>query len=343
MKGVLWIFATTTVLFCCPVLATRIVREHRCISPADEAMCILQEVFYNRTTTESVFPKNYSHIYIGSDSSRTFQSLVPIMDGQLHRELGEPQAVELVYVKLKTLEIPRKLVMGNFLDNSLNAFWLEAGEQVPALSYLDLSRNRIGNMTNISSLVNLESLFAVRNEISTLEPNTFAGLTKLKMLNLNHNEIKAIHGADLPASLIWIRLAGNAIESLNAAEMNLPLLQYLDVSDNHLKSLNAAELIMAKPNLQEVLFGGNKLDLATITKSTDLLKRHNISYAVTEDSEARDFMHCDYDSKLVDGMCVRRDQIPNSWLKNTGLTVLTVLVAALFAMIVRWVFLAMSK
>lgn len=290
-----------------------------------------------------MFPQNYSHVHIGSDSSRTFQSLVPMLDGQLYKELGEPLAVELVYVKLKTLEIPRKLVMGNFLDNSLDAFWLEAGEQVPALSYLDLSRNEITNLTNISSLVNLESLYLVRNEISVIEPNTFAGLTKLKMLNLNHNEIKVIHCADLPASLIWIRLAGNMLESLNAAEMNLPLLQYLDLSDNLLKKLNGAELIMAKPNLKEVLIGGNHLDLDAIKKATELFKRHNISYSETDEGETNDYMHCDYHSKLVDGVCVRRDQIPNSWLKNTGLTVLTVLVAVLFAGIVRWVFLAMSK
>lgn len=340
MKGVLW---TITMVLICSALATRIVREHRCISPADEAMCVLQEVFYNRSTTENVFPQNYSHVHIGSDSSRTFQSLVPMLDGQLYRELGEPLAVELVYVKLSTLEIPRKLVMGNFLDNSLDAFWLEAGEQVPALSYLDLSRNEVSNLTNISSLVNLESLYLIHNEIKSIEPNTFASLTKLKMLNLNHNQIKEIHGADLPVSLIWIRLAGNKIETINAAELNLPLLQYLDLSENLLKTLNGAELIMAKPNLKEVLFSGNHLDLATVKKVTELFKRHNISYSEAEDGEHNDFMHCEYHSKLVDGVCVRRNQIPNSWLKNTGLSVLTVLVAALFAMIVRWVFLAMSK
>lgn len=307
-------------------------------------MCILQEVFYNRTTTDYVFPQNYSHVHIGSDMTRTFQSLVPLLDGQLYRELGEPQALELTYVKLKSLEIPRKLVLGNFVDNSLNEFWLEPGEAAPALSYLDLSRNAVSNLTNISSLVNLESLYMVSNDIEHIEANTFAGLTKLKMLNLNHNDLTKIHGADLPASLIWIRLADNKLESLAAGEMNLPLLEYLDISNNHLTTLNGAELIMAKPNLREVLIGGNRLQLATIQKVTELFKRHNVSYTLLDDTdEHEDFMHCDYHSKLVNGVCVRRDQIPNSWLKSTGLSVLTVLVAALFGMVVRWVFLAMNK
>lgn len=338
MKEILWTFLLITTSH-----ASRVVREHRCISPAGEDMCILQEVFYNRSTTDNVFPQNYSHVHIGSDTTRTFQSLVPILDGQLFRELGEPQALELTYVKLKTLEIPRKLVLGNFVDNSLHEFWLEPGEMAPALSYLDLSRNEVSNLTNISSLVNLESLYMVGNEIEHIAPNTFAGLTKLKLLNLNHNELKMIHGADLPPSLIWIRLADNSLESLDAVELKLPLLEYLDISNNHLTTLNGAELIMDKPNLREVFFGGNRFDLATVQKVTELFQRHNVSYTLLDDTEDNEFMHCDYRSKLVDGVCVRRDQIPNGWLKSTGLSVLTVLVAALFGMVVRWVFLAMSK
>uniref|UniRef100_A0A1Q3FQX8 Putative leucine-rich repeat protein n=1 Tax=Culex tarsalis TaxID=7177 RepID=A0A1Q3FQX8_CULTA len=341
MRQILW--TISILLLSTSSQATRIVREHRCVSPASEDMCILQEVFYNRSTTDNVFPQNHTHVQIGSDFTRTFQSLVRILDGQLFRELGEPKALELTYVKLDTLEIPRKLVLGNFAFNLLKEFWLEPGEMAPALSYLDLSRNDLTNLTNISSLVNLESLYLVNNEIKHVEPNTFAGLTKLKMLNLNHNDIEVIHGADLPASLIWLRIAGNKIKSLNAGEMNLPLLQYLDISDNHLTSLNGAELIMAKPNLLEVLLGGNRFDLATVQKVTDLFKRHNVSYTLVEENETREHMYCDHRSKLVNGVCVQRDQIPNSWLKNTGLSVLTVLVAALFGLVVRWVFLAMSK
>lgn len=334
---------TISVLLLSTSQATRIVRVHRCVSPPSEDMCILLEVFYNRSTTDNVFPQNHSHVHIGSDSTRTFKSLVPMLDGQLYRELGEPQALELTYVRLTSLEIPRKLVFGNFVDNLLDEFWLEPGEMAPAMSYLDLSRNEVSNLTNISSLVNLESLYMVSNAIKHIEPNTFAGLAKLKMLNLNNNHLTVIHGADLPASLIWVRLANNYLESLNAAEMNLPLLQYLDISYNHLTSLNGAELIMAKPNLCEILFGGNRIDLATVQKVTELFQRHNVSYTQLEDTENRDYMYCDHKSKLMNGVCVRRDQIPNSWLKSTGLSVLIVLVAALFGLIVRWVFFAMRK
>ena len=70
------------------------------------------------------------------------------------------------------------------------------------MSYIEKSNCNIDSIINLNrayllnkyghNLINLQNINLKNNEIQTIDPETFKGLTALESINLNNNEIQAI-------------------------------------------------------------------------------------------------------------------------------------------------------
>ncbi|XP_058467605.1 leucine-rich repeat transmembrane neuronal protein 4-like [Malaya genurostris] len=97
--------------------------------------------------------------------------------------------------------------------------WLEINEEDFRLTHLDVRRNKLVELGNITLLRKLESLRADGNQIESVSLDDLKNLTDLLVLSL----------------------AGNRIKSITATEV-IPLLKLrsLDISDNDLTSLDVS-------------------------------------------------------------------------------------------------------
>lgn len=321
--------------------ATGTVRNHTCFPSSYTDMCVLGHVFYNRTQDiKHIFPQNKSHIRIGNDGwAKAIDSVIREFGAKLYDELGRPQALEIMDSEMVTLEIPRALRHANFADNRLSCFWIEEGVSTePALSYLDLGRNRMSNLTNITVFVNLETIYLEGNMLETIEQNIFKNLTKLKALNLNYNQIAQLPGDLFPPSLTYLGLYNNELKTLNYNALQLPSLEVLNIQRNHLTTIDAARLLLGLPKLIIVRLDHNEFPKEALQSAIEVLARHNVRYR-DEAEEAS----CYYDSEEIEGVCMTIQFMSQSWSKAIVLSILTVIIAVVFVLLVRWVFIAMNK
>lgn len=320
--------------------STAIERIHSCFPGSFKDICILGHVFYNRSNDiRHVFPQNYSIIRVGNDGwAKGIDSVIGVFDGQLYAELGHPSAVEILDAEVETLEIPRALRHANFADNRLKTFWIEHGDAEPSLSYLDLGQNSISSLINISAFVNLETIYLYNNRIEALELNVFKNFAKLKMLNLNYNQVTALSGDYFPPSLTYLGLYYNDMKTLNYSALQLPSLETLNIERNYLSTLDVARLLLGLPKLRMLRLGHNQLSHETVLSALELLRQHNVSFR--DESEE---VSCYFDSEEIEGVCMERQPIGSGWPKAVVLSILTILVATLFVLVVRWVFIAMNK
>lgn len=321
--------------------ASGTVKNHTCFPSSYTGMCILGHVFYNRThDTKHIFPQNKSHIRIGNDGwSKAIDSVIKVFDVKLYEELGHPPALEIISSEMETLEIPQVLRHANFADNILKAFWIGEGVGAePALSYLDLARNRISNLTNITALLNLETVYLESNNLETLELNIFKNLTKLKILNLNYNQISQLSGNYFPTSLTYLGFYYNDLKTLNYNSLQLPSLEFLNIQRNQLATIDTARLLLGLPKLKVLRLDHNLISKEVLLSAIEVLKQHNVSYR-----DEADEVSCYYDSEEIEGVCISSQFIDQNWLKAIILSVLTVIIAIVFILLVRWVFIAMNK
>lgn len=313
---------------------------HTCFPGSFKEICILGHVFYNKShDTKHIFPQNYTLYRIGNDGwSKAINSVIRVFDGQLYGELGHPPAIEVLDSEVETLEIPRALRHANFADNRLRDFWIENGDAEPLLSYLDIGRNWISNLTNITAFVNLETIYLHANRIESLELNVFKNFTKLKVINLNYNRITALSGDYFPLSLTYLGLYSNDLKTLNYSALQLPSLETLNIERNYITTIDGARLLLSLPKLKLIRLGNNALSHETLVSVLDILKQHGVSYR--DESEE---VSCYYNTEEIEGVCVDRQMMSNGWLKAILLTLLTMVIAIAFVLVVRWVFIAMNK
>lgn len=312
--------------------ASGAVKNYTCLPSSFTGMCILAHVFYIRTNdTKYIFPQNQSHIRIGNDGwAKAIDSYFQFFDAKLYAELGHPQALEIMDSEMETLEIPRALHHGNFADNRLQTFWIEEGVGAePALSYLDLGRNSISNLTNITVFINLETIYLESNELETIHRNIFRNFTKLKLINLNYNQITQLSGDYFPPSLTYLGLYYNELKTLNYSAMKLPLLEILNLERNQLVTIDTAKLLLAAPKLKMIRLGHNDLPKDVLLSAMEFLDQHNVSYR----DEAGD-VSCYYDAEEIEGVCMNM-QFMTGWFKAVILSVLTVTIAIVFIFLVQ--------
>lgn len=109
------------------------------------------------------------------------------------------------------------------------------------ITYLNLSANVIGNIRNLSSLKNLESLELSHNNIDQVNYDILSGLSNLRNLWLHNNSIGQLQRGcfrDL-RSLVELDLSNNELESISAGVLNgLYTLGNLDLSHNRMTDLD---------------------------------------------------------------------------------------------------------
>jgi len=123
-------------------------------------------------------------------------------------------------------------------------------------------RNRIKTLARLS-LVDINSLYLVQNEITAVSPGTFIRLGTLKILSLKDNELQTLHAksfeglsklefldlsqnmlTNLPPetftvlkSLKTLLLSNNKIENMEGKTFAISTLQTLDISNNFISQL----------------------------------------------------------------------------------------------------------
>lgn len=334
MKAILW--SAPIVLLAS--LAGATVNNYTCVPTGIAHLCVLEHVYYIwNQTTSYIFPKGYSHVRIGNQGWKK-ESIVHHFDAELYSALGQPDTIEINNVMMDTLVIPRTVQLGNFANNYLNWFSIEPGKTPPELIFLDLAQNEFTNLTNLSSLVNLEALYLQRNLIKIIEQNVLKSLTKLKVLKLDHNLINRLSGEGLPHSLFHLGLFGNKFKTLNYSDLYMPSVEILNMERNELESIDASALILAMPKLKTIRLDDNYFGKAALTLALQVFKRNNVSY-----HDEGDNSHCLWRNDRIEGVCQTADSERPGWITSTALTVLTLLVATVFVLTVRWVFISMKK
>ena len=86
---------------------------------------------------------------------------------------------------------------------------------------LSLEFNRIGDLTLLADLKNLEKLFLGGNQIDDLTP--LADLKNLETLGLRDNRITDLTPLTQLTNLRWLRLDGNQIEDISSLVANTAL------------------------------------------------------------------------------------------------------------------------
>lgn len=103
---------------------------------------------------------------------------------------------------------------------------------------VELQRNRLRQITDISQLTNLKELNLSRNEITDF-PVEIRALHQLKTLYMNQNNIKTIPENVFPSleNLNFLKLSTNRLEKLPSDISRCQDLTYLNLSNNCLKDL----------------------------------------------------------------------------------------------------------
>ncbi|XP_063708936.1 reticulon-4 receptor-like 1 [Culicoides brevitarsis] len=153
---------------------------------------------------------------------------------------------------------------------------------IPDVTYLDLSVNPIGKSLNDDSfknIVSLESLYLVNCQIEILPPKIFAGLYRLKVVDLSENYLIYID-LTIFSHLTMIEmlfLDGNNLDELNFGILDisnnnmsgfdleyvavLKNLQILNIESCGLKKINKQIIQYQLEELKEIYIDGNFWDL----------------------------------------------------------------------------------
>ena len=146
-------------------------------------------------------------------------------------------------------------------------------QKAVGLTYLDLSRNAIGDISPLSGMKNLETLLMDNNAVSDI--SALSGMPQLTRVSLSHNIITSMAPLASCARLEDLDLSYNKIDSLTAVDQ-MPVLKRLDASNNLLSSTGS---LSDCTSLERLYLGGNALtdlsSLSSLTALTELNFAHN--------------------------------------------------------------------
>lgn len=111
---------------------------------------------------------------------------------------------------------------------------LQGLEKCINLASVDLSHNRITDLTPLAELKNIQTLTLSDNQIENLEP--LQKLTRLQYLQLDRNRISSLQGLSELENLRALYLAENQIEALSPLE-KLTKLRSLHLDGNRIQDL----------------------------------------------------------------------------------------------------------
>ncbi|XP_067902846.1 malignant fibrous histiocytoma-amplified sequence 1 [Heterodontus francisci] len=130
--------------------------------------------------------------------------------------------------------------------------------QEPHIHHLNLDRNRLKNVTGLSTLSNLKTLILSKNELTDFPPE-IVSLQKLEKLHLNQNKIQQLSEGLFPKLplLKHLKLNNNRLTDVPADLSCCKELQYLNLSHNIIK--NIPETITQLARLEEFYIENNKV------------------------------------------------------------------------------------
>ncbi|RDA95424.1 hypothetical protein CP533_5480 [Ophiocordyceps camponoti-saundersi (nom. inval.)] len=144
-------------------------------------------------------------------------------------------------------------------------------EQLPNLTSLDLSFNKIKHIKHISHMKQLKELFLVANKISRIEG--LEGLDSLTSLELGSNRIRELMNLHHVKNLEELWVGKNKITELTGL-VGLPHLRLLSIQSNRIKDLSPLRDV---PNLEELYVSHNALESLEGLKENKKLKIVDIS------------------------------------------------------------------
>ncbi|KAM4790580.1 transforming growth factor beta activator LRRC32-like isoform 1-T2 [Cyanocitta cristata] len=168
-----------------------------------------------------------------------------LLDQKRSRNISSLYLSQLVYLDLSYNEI-RSIPDGffesmlslhtlNLSKNCLQAFAVSYGSALISLTVLDLSYNALQNLfLDAGALPNLKEFHIQNNNLQTLQFDVFSSLPRLRLLNLQSNNISLCHTY---SGLAKQRLAAEGSGCVSF--VNSPTLQYLYLADNMLNILPA--------------------------------------------------------------------------------------------------------
>ncbi|PFH62451.1 hypothetical protein XA68_13518 [Ophiocordyceps unilateralis] len=144
-------------------------------------------------------------------------------------------------------------------------------EQLPNLTSLDLSFNKIKHIKHISHMTQLKELFLVANKISRIEG--LEGLDNLASLELGSNRIRELENLESLKKLDELWVAKNKITQLTGLA-GLPNLRLLSIQSNRIRDLSPLRDV---PNLEELYISHNALESLQGLEENSKLKILDIS------------------------------------------------------------------
>ena len=148
----------------------------------------------------------------------------------------------------------------NLCSNHLTDLSADITAPLANLQLLQLCNNQLKQVTLSQNMINLVNLDLSVNLLSTLDSESFRGLTGLTHLGLASNEITEIKNeafVDM-SSLLVLDISNNKLFSLPAAVTSLTSLQTLDVSNNFISDISQ-EIISSMSGLWRLQMSGNIL------------------------------------------------------------------------------------
>lgn len=143
------------------------------------------------------------------------------------------------------------------------------------LKVLDLSRNQLKSIPDLSNMKELTNINFSNNQIE--EMPKIGDMPNLITLDVSNNKLKAfinVENANLP-HLTDVKVKGNVIEELPAhVARSLPSLKNFDLGDNQLKTIPGEVASMSK--LKELNLKGNKLADKRFMKLVDQCRTKQI-------------------------------------------------------------------
>ena len=143
---------------------------------------------------------------------------------------------------------------------------------------IDLSYNKIKDLSPLSKLTNLGDLRFYMNELTTIKP--LSGLVNLERLNCGHNTISDLTPLKKMSKLKYLAMESNNITTLNGLE-GCTSLQEVTLRSNNIKDISALESVT---NIEKMLWlGDNKItDISALKNMTKLKELDLINNQVSD-------------------------------------------------------------
>lgn len=196
-------------------------------------------------------------------------------------------------------------------NNSITSIENATFEPMQSLKYLDLSNNRLQEVTaqTFSELLELEELHLTSNLIALIQPKALNNLKKLRILELSNNKILILHELvfqeGLPLRKINLMncsikeitpgtfrglnnlneliLEGNSLKVSDVKNLDIPGLRVLKLSGNNLTGINGdSSLLDGLPSLQHLW-----MDFCNISDLPEGVFKKNKNLAKVDLSENR--------------------------------------------------------